>query len=80
MSTVTQWFPPDTKPVHVGVYPTSHALRDFRYGDYQFQYWNGKGWGAISPSVNAAKRFKNGNSAFQAIYWRGLALPPKEQP
>lgn len=73
---VTQWFAPDIKPKHVGVYQTAdgHALNDIHH---IYQYWNGKQWGVCELDPQSAERDKHIFSVFQVNYWRGLAEKPK---
>lgn len=67
---LTDWFPPEVKPVHVGVYKTNASV-----GTYQ--KWNGKYWCAFCATVDRAAHCENSNkSLVQHVRWRGLAVKP----
>lgn len=57
----TPWFPPDVKPVHVGVYETTSLPEDHPHHYVVRTRWDGFHWGI----------------GFQYRYWRGLAEKPK---
>lgn len=64
MMTVTQWFGPHTRPVHVGPYEST-VLDDGRLADLA-AHWDGKCW-----------RWEDGSGCvFQNRTWRGLAEKP----
>jgi hypothetical protein len=60
----TPWFPPEIKPVHVGVYQV--------FNDFTYAYWGGKRWGYVELSVKQAVASKNTKFASQYKTWRGL--------
>jgi hypothetical protein len=72
MEAMTEWYPPNVKPVRVGVYLTN-AL------DGRFQYWNGKYWGGYAAYEAAAADPEAvwRKSRFQCVEWRGLTAPAK---
>lgn len=71
---LTPWFPPEVKPVHIGVYETAEPNLDSEC----FQHWNGSFWGLCSSSARyaATNGQANGFSGFQQTMWRGLAKKP----
>jgi hypothetical protein len=75
MSAVTGWFPPDVKPVHVGVYQT-YAESEPQSGNPGYQFWRGNCWSIFSSDADSAERDKNIDSFYQINYWRGLAEKP----
>ncbi|UIY58161.1 hypothetical protein [Burkholderia cepacia] len=64
---LTEWFPHEMKPVHVGVYETDFNV--CRSGGWA--YWDGKNWGnsCRRPSEANNRRYP---SAIQNKGWRGL--------
>ncbi|MBU9340660.1 hypothetical protein FOC27_09245 [Burkholderia multivorans] len=68
---LTEWFDPDTKPVHRGVYPTELIICGLvKRG---FSYWNGKEWSHVRTTAQEAERFaKRFYAGIQWKYWRGL--------
>lgn len=75
---LTPWFPPDVKPVRVGVYEARWTLPAMRVRNIQYQHWNGVTWGAWAQSPTAALRNAIGPSMRQDPEWRGLAKEPKQ--
>lgn len=71
---LSQWHDADTKPVHVGVYETD-ASSYLHHSKKCFQHWNGQFWGLYSFYEQLAERvsYKNKNSKYQHVKWRGLA-------
>jgi hypothetical protein len=69
MSKLTPWFPPEVKPVYVGVYRTKFFAN---YSGYS--YWNGSAWSFEWDSVEEVSRMEIGN---QDKSWRGLAKNPQ---
>ena len=71
--TMTDWFPPDVKPVHVGVY-------EIKLSEYNFEvysYWDGSRWCFACINVDDAFSLKHRETKlFQKRYWRGLAKKP----
>lgn len=69
---LTRIFPPNIKPVHIGVYSTtSRRSCGFRI----YQHWNGESWGMTCSTIDEALRegthiFRH-SSIFQNNYWRG---------
>ena len=73
----TEWYPANTRPVHIGVYEVQAPL--LRYEDGWMRYWNGEYW--TSGSRNTHRNWheqtqKNGKAAFQDCQWRGLKENP----
>ena len=65
MKKYTNWFPPEIKPVHIGVYEV------FDEGSYAF--WSGKHWGWTVSSVATATTLKEHiEGSIQSRTWRGL--------
>jgi hypothetical protein len=77
---LTDWFPPDVKPVRVGVYEMRPG-NDIVWGGQlgRFQHWNGERWGGYSSSPNLAALSDcvNFTSMHQHRGWRGLAEKPE---
>jgi len=74
MEQLTDWFAPEIKPVHVGVYPTSfeNAVNVHRHG---YSHWNGRSWGNQYETPDRALR--RGELGAQNKRWRGLATKPE---
>jgi putative component of toxin-antitoxin plasmid stabilization module len=70
MKDVTQWFPGDVKPVHVGVYE-----RDYGYG-LRFWYFDGSFWRFGGTTTVQACRAGHRIATEQSYPWRGLADKP----
>jgi hypothetical protein len=70
----TPWFPPEIKPVHVGVYPIKMP---YTLGE-GFAYWSGVHWGNYQRSPELAQTYGDGNDlcTTQNKVWRGLAEKP----
>lgn len=73
---LTEWFPANVKPVHVGVYQGEmdhHCPKWYRF-------WDGKDWYVGDRWPDGAEReFANGNKVGQpygSLLWRGLSHPP----
>lgn len=74
---LTPWFPPEVRPVHVGVYrvigwsesePTKGAL---------YSYWNGKRFGYRTlPAQEAFRMRDTGTDLEPQATWCGLAEKP----
>lgn len=77
MSKVTQWFPANIKPVHIGLYNASIA------GNTRLmRLWNGRYWSrGFYPEVmngSEIKRAKKSKYRLQdCVKWRGLAEKPE---
>jgi len=77
---VTPWFPPEIKPVHVGIYHRQLAHTS-RNGDLVvFAYWDGTHWLIPSADPGVASdpwrpRVIDQSYLF-ALPWRGLAEKP----
>ena len=66
---VTNWFPIETDPVHVGVYE-----RDL--GGMQFySHWNGMFWGSSEMTPDMAYEQRDDMATEQSAAWRGLTEP-----
>lgn len=80
---LTQWFPSEVKPVHIGVYEVSRQNSHGR----AFSRWDGEIWyfthwtlltpGGASEVINNAANEKLRFSKNLLFRWRGLAEPPK---
>ena len=79
-SEVTEWYPADVKPVHVGAYEWCG-----RFGEphiYAYHWWDGKRWcGNPGYSAYSAELNKD-DCGFDGVYfknccfgWRGLRSP-----
>jgi hypothetical protein len=73
--TLTPWFPPEVKPVHVGAYRTRWI------GDRElYSWWNGRYWGLSMTTPRAAARiserqYPGGTPLAQDKRWCGLTEP-----
>lgn len=67
---LTEPFPPEIKPVHIGVYQKICAD-----GSIGHQYWNGKYWCGFSIKIKDCA-WETRESCFQDHPWRGLAEKP----
>ena len=66
---MTDWFPPEVKPMRDGVYQV-------RIGDYScFSHWNKQWWGFHEPTQKAALACRESESADQQKSWRGFKEP-----
>jgi hypothetical protein len=62
---VTDWFPADVKPAHVGVYE--------RQGQgMPYSFWDGTQWMLPGDTPAEAAQHFNFRSTWQAEPWRGL--------
>jgi hypothetical protein len=62
---MTEWFPVNIKPVHVGVYETDLA------GYLGYSYWNGKYWSDTSYKLDMERVIKR-RRGMQNKEWRGF--------
>jgi hypothetical protein len=62
---MTEWFPVNIKPVHVGVYETDLA------GYLGYSYWNGKFWSDTSYKLDMERVIKR-RRGMQNKEWRGF--------
>ena len=73
---LTPWFPPDVKPVHVGVYETLEATCFPNWYDI----WDGKNWwiGGKTPKSAMKNHQDEPRLLIQSapVKWRGLAEKP----
>lgn len=59
---MTEWYPPEIKPVRVGIYQTD------MYVGPVWTYWDGYDW----------RKYETGKvMLFQGRHWRGLATDPE---
>jgi hypothetical protein len=63
---MTDWFPIDVKPVHIGVY----EVKGFSTGKYCL--WNGKSWAWCQSTVRYAYKYASTKNASQLKNWRGI--------
>lgn len=68
----TDWYPPNVKPVRVGIYE-----RKFLSASARFSYWNGKEWGANDMTPERAYLYRGCPSKYQFLLWRGLTKRSK---
>lgn len=72
---LTDWFPPDVKPVRSGVYQIRDGIMD---EDTWYSFWDGRSWGyATCKGANTAfdERFSVTDLP-QNQHWRGLSKKP----
>lgn len=71
---LTDWYPPEVKPVREGVYEVTSA----EVGILKYAYWNGKAFGLRCRSVENAdlERESFWFPHEGVIHWRGLAEKP----
>lgn len=75
MTKLTEWFPANVKPVHVGVYETKSPVLGDDPGWYCF--WNGVDFCRAYPTPrHAVERGFGTTSQYQNREWRGLAEEP----
>lgn len=65
---LTEWYPPDIKPVRIGVYETTSYDNTPSY-----QHWGGEFWGFCSTHVKSAAMHGASRSGLQDVSWRGIA-------
>ena len=63
---LTDWYPPDIKPVRRGVYITRKNETIY------FQYWTGTFWNVRMSNVQLAEKVKQ-RSQHQDVYWKGIS-------
>lgn len=71
--TLTQWFPADVKPVHVGVY---EKISPNAVGGGGYAFWDGKNWGGFAEDYYEALQRSGWKTVFPNDLWRGLAVKP----
>ncbi len=70
---LTPWFPPEIKPVHVGVY----EIRDDMLKQTFFAYWNGLFFGSGMRKRQDAANSRWSHQLNEFVHaWRGLAEKP----
>lgn len=62
---LTDWYPPDIKPVRRGVYITRKKDQVF------FQYWTGNFWNVRMMTIKSAENIKQ-RSQHQDVQWKGI--------
>jgi hypothetical protein len=72
VTSLTPWFPAETKPVRVGVYKVQHP---FPVID-AYAYWAGRRWTWTALTIDAAYRFRAFRTKEQNHRWRGLSADP----
>lgn len=72
---LTDWFPPDTRPVHIGPYRIRHR----RLGICLWRWWDGKRWlpGRLAdrcPSAVQLQRLRGlpSGKVVQDVWWQGV--------
>lgn len=71
--TLTQWFPADVKPVHVGVYERMTSNWDNSNG---YAFWDGEKWGGFAKDFYGALQRSSWDNVSPNDLWRGLAVKP----
>lgn len=73
---LTPWFPPEVKPVRVGLYRVKIGAYD---NIIEWCWWAGDGWCWAYPCKRdaLAKEWKTTEGASQCKAWRGLAERPE---
>jgi hypothetical protein len=71
-------FPPEIKPVHVGVYRISKVVTSsstviHKKNKPAFRWWDGKNWGWSAATPYDAMQRSGSASHYQAVEWYGLA-------
>lgn len=71
---LTDWFPPDVKPVRAGFYQVNT-------GGISYSYFDGEVFSFFHDSIENVKRSylpinKAGNVYHESLSWRGLAKKP----
>ncbi|WP_334021343.1 hypothetical protein [Burkholderia orbicola] len=78
---LTEWFPPEVKPIHVGVYQACMEVFTDRFGtshiEYGFAKWDGQRWGAMHTDIKSAAELIPWHAASQSKSWRGLNKEPQ---
>ena len=64
---LTQWFPGDVKPVHVGVYERRLKFKTNVY----YSRWDGENWLFMCGTVDKAAH-QIFDSGYQSLPWRGV--------
>lgn len=62
---LTDWYPPQIKPVRQGVYITREK------GNIYFQNWTGHYWNVRMSNIKLADEVKQ-RSQHQDVYWKGM--------
>jgi hypothetical protein len=79
---LTGWFPPQVKPVRVGVYEAFMEVFTDRFGtshlEFGFSRWDGRRWGAMHTDIKSANELLPWHAAAQAKSWRGLKEPQRD--
>jgi hypothetical protein len=66
---MTDWFPRDVRPEHVGIYEVlPPGKKAFRW----FAFWNGLKWGMPATIPRIAMTNMNPHMAMQNKIWRGF--------
>lgn len=69
---MTPWYPPEVKPVRVGVYQRKSFIAGIG-----FSHWNGKKWSYTYTKKDDVLPNKRTVTYYPYWPWRGLAEPPK---
>lgn len=76
---LTDWFPPDVKPVHIGIYRTrmfTHYTDGVpQYGNEGLSHWDGARWGNTAR-YDTPIPYEELSGADQNKMWRGIASGP----
>jgi hypothetical protein len=77
MEEKTDWYPPEIKPVRVGVYETLTAEEN-QWGDApHYNYWDGEDFCISGTTLERALLYKGHGHSLFTLYWRGLSKEPK---
>ena len=70
---LTDWYPPNIKPVRRGVYITRTKANMVHESETLFQYWSGTYWKARSGTICGADAMREFKSIHQDVYWKGIS-------
>lgn len=70
---LTDWFPPDVKPVRVGLYEVKPWPNKI---EKVYSYWNGRQWGFRCEQKFDANLYAQNKALGPIGKWRGLAKKP----
>ena len=72
----TEWYPPEVKPVHSGVYEISYSPKSSNKALHGFAHFDGELWGWKQETAERAEKFPVRRvDNIQNKHWRGLKAP-----